>query len=105
MVTVPSLPDDVAETFISKLVLKNFVFDDGGRHIPDFGPGVLDVLERLSSDSKKQIFTAKSYDSKCNYEDLEFLGDPAIRLSVSCLIETKHRDLDRGWRNVSRTDI
>ena len=101
MIIVPSLPQDVAETFVSKLVLKNFVFDEGGRQIPEFDPGVLDVLERLSSDSKRRIFTAKSCDNKCNYEDLEFLGDPALRLSISCLIEAKHQDLDRGWRNVS----
>jgi dsRNA-specific ribonuclease len=101
MVMVPSLPQDVAQNFITKLVLKSFDFDDGGREIPELDHSVLGVLDRLSEDMKRQIFNTKSFDPKCNYEDLEFIGDPALSYTISCLIEERHRDLNRGWRNVS----
>lgn len=102
---MPSLPQDAAEQFISKLVLKNFVFDDGGREIPELDPIALDVLDRLSDDSKRRIFTARSHDPVYNYEDLEFIGDSALKYTISRLIEKQHRDLNRAWRHVSHGGV
>lgn len=101
MITVPSLPTDAAQTFISKLVIKGFIFDDGGRDIPTIDSRALEVLERLSGDRKRQIFTHKSADRYSNYEDLEFIGDAALKYTVSQLIEREHHDLGRAWRNAS----
>lgn len=101
VILVPSLPHDVADRFISKMVLTNFEFDDGGREIPGLDTNALKVLNRLPQAIKTEMFTAKSFDSRSNYEDLEYIGDAALKHAVTHLIEKKHSDLDRGWKNVS----
>jgi dsRNA-specific ribonuclease len=83
------------------LVLTNFEFDDGGRDIPGLDLDVLEVLNRLPRVVKTEVFTAKTFDSRFNYEDLEYMGDAALKHAVTHLIKKSHSELDRGWKNVS----
>jgi dsRNA-specific ribonuclease len=103
MVTISPLDEDAGLMFINKLVPSGWQIDRDGAEIPKIDPAASDIISLLSTDVTKKVFTSRSYDPNVNYEDLEFLGDAAIRLSVSQLIEKKHGEMGQAWRNVSRT--
>jgi dsRNA-specific ribonuclease len=100
-VNVPSLPDDVAQDFMKKRFPVAWRFDENGREIPTIGADALDILDALSADRRRQVFIAKSYDREFNYEELEFLGDAALKHSISRLIEQRYKDVTMAWRHVS----
>lgn len=78
-----------------------WIYDEGGTSIPDISPEAMHIVDQLSDDIRKEVFTAKSYDPNFNYEDLEFLGDPALRLLVSQMIQDVHRELATARKIVS----
>jgi dsRNA-specific ribonuclease len=95
-----SLDEQATQAFISKRIPSGWKFDESGRDIPQIDSTALDILERLSKPTRQRIFTAASFDIHDNYDDLEFLGDAALRFSVSHWIERKHPELSRGFRSV-----
>jgi dsRNA-specific ribonuclease len=101
MINITPLDEDAGRAFINKLVPSGWQIDKDGAGIPSVDPSALEILSRLSPETRKKVFSSRSYDSNCNYEDLEFLGDSALPLSVTQLIERNHKEMGRAWRNVS----
>ena len=70
--------------------------------LPVYDDRPLQILDRLSSEGKRKLFTHHSVNSTCNYEELEWVGDAALELLARRMISRRYPQLKLGEKSVSR---
>jgi dsRNA-specific ribonuclease len=70
--------------------------------LPIYDDRPLKVLDRLSDEGKRKLFTHQSVDSVCNYEELEWVGDAALELLARRMISRRYPKLKLGEKSVRR---
>ena len=70
--------------------------------LPIYDDRPLKILDRLSDEGKRKLFTHQSVDSVCNYEELEWVGDAALELLARRMISRRYPKLKLGEKSVCR---
>jgi dsRNA-specific ribonuclease len=70
--------------------------------LPIYDDRPLQILDRLSDEGKRKLFTHQSVDSVCNYEELEWVGDAALELLARRMISRRYPKLKLGEKSVRR---
>lgn len=73
---------EIADVVAPGRVPSGWIYDEAGTNIPDISSEAMQIFDQLSVETREKLLTARSHDEHSNYEDLEFLGDPAVHMLI-----------------------